>query len=164
MGMRDASNSGEFLVKQQDMRFKVRGRAQLALDYFTVQVGNHHVRRCQGSVFDPAGLDHHQAKLAVDAAGVAEGKEDQTLANQFLVGVEHLLLEGGQIGHKDQNNRRTSKRLHAHLTLGELGVPRQADLPSSGVEQQISPLRYAPVEMTKERGITYLFLRHWGDR
>ena len=75
------------------MRRQVRRRPEPALDHFAVQIGHHHVGGSQRCVVHPAGLDHHQAAMAIDAAGVAEGEKNQTLANQLQIGIEHLLLQ-----------------------------------------------------------------------
>ncbi len=47
-------------------------------------------------VGDAAGLDRDESALAVDAAGIAEGVEDQSSADQFEVGLQHSGTKGFQ--------------------------------------------------------------------
>ncbi len=75
------------------MRRQVRRRPQPAIDHLSVHIGHHHVGGSQRRVVDPAGLDHHQPAMAIDAAGVAEGEQNQSLANQLQIRLEYLLLQ-----------------------------------------------------------------------
>ena len=52
------------------------------------EVGDDHVLGAQVVVVDARGLDDDEALFAVDAAGVAEGVEDEAAADEFEVGFE----------------------------------------------------------------------------
>ena len=66
---------------------------EVAFDHLAIQVSHHHVGGSQRIVIDSAGLDDHQAVMAIDPTCVAEGEDHQTLANQFQIGFQHLLLQ-----------------------------------------------------------------------
>ncbi len=58
-----------------------------------VQVRDHQVLRRHRFVRHAARLDDHQALVAADAAGIAEGVDDQVAANQFQVRFEDFLAQ-----------------------------------------------------------------------
>ena len=73
---------------------EVRGGVQVAFDAVAVEVGDDHVLGAEIVVVDARGLDDDEALLAVDAACVAEGVEDEAAANEFKVGFEDFFAEG----------------------------------------------------------------------
>ena len=92
MRVGDAADRIEFAV-QQHVRRRVARRAQFALDHFTVQIDDDHVRRIEFIVRHAAGLDHDQPLLAIDATHVTPGQRHQALGYQFPVGAADFLFE-----------------------------------------------------------------------
>ena len=58
----------------------------VALDHAAFQVDDDHALRLKFVVGHAAGLDDHQARLAIDAAGVAPGERHQAGLHQVAVG------------------------------------------------------------------------------
>src|SRR6266702_487835 len=85
VGVDHRANAGEFAVEQR-MGIEVGGRLQRAVDDLAVQVGYDPVLRPQDVVVDSRRLDDDEPLLAIDAAGVAEGVEDQATFDEFEVG------------------------------------------------------------------------------
>ena len=95
MGVHYAADTLKFFVEQK-MRRQIRRRAQAAFHDLPIQIGDHHVGGSQGCVVYPAWLDHHQAPVAIDPTGIAEGEHDQSLADQLQIGLEHLFFQSLQ--------------------------------------------------------------------
>ena len=86
----DDGADGEELAVEQGVGVEVGGGPELAVDDLAVEVGDDHEFGDQLIIFDPRGLDDDQALVAVDAAGVAEGVEDEAALDDFEVGFEDL--------------------------------------------------------------------------
>jgi hypothetical protein len=65
-------------------------QAQMAFDDAPFEVRHHNVLGAHVFVRHAAGLDRHQALIARDAAGVAEGVQHQAAAHQFEIGLQHV--------------------------------------------------------------------------
>ncbi len=87
------------------MRGEIGRRPEFALDNFAAEVGDDEVLRFEAIVIHAARFDDHQAIFAADAAGVAEGVEDQAVANEFEVGIENLLAEAREEHVRDFGTR-----------------------------------------------------------
>jgi hypothetical protein len=82
--MDDAADGREFAI-EMEMSGEVGGWAQRAFDDFSVEIGDDKIGRLHGLVRHAAGLDGDEAGGAVDAAGVAEGVEDESAAYDFEI-------------------------------------------------------------------------------
>ncbi len=82
------------LAVEQSVGVEVRGRLEGAFDDVAVEVRNYHAFNAEVVVIDAGGLDDDEALLAIDAADVAEGIEDEAATNQFEVGFEDGGAEG----------------------------------------------------------------------
>ena len=75
------------------MSGEIGGRAESSFDNFTVEIGDDQIFRIHFIVGDAAGFDDHQRIFAGDAAGVAEGIENQPVTNQLEIGFENFCTE-----------------------------------------------------------------------
>ena len=75
------------------MRGQVGRRTQFAFNYLTVELGNDHVLRRQFIIGNAARLDRDQSFISVDAAGIAEGIEDEAAPNEFEVRFQHFFAQ-----------------------------------------------------------------------
>ena len=87
VGVDDGADGGELAV-EEGVGVEVGGGLEGAVDGLAVEVGDDHVLGAEVVVVDAGGLDDDEALLAVDAAGVAEGVEDEAAADEFEVGFE----------------------------------------------------------------------------
>jgi len=87
VGVDDGADGGELAVKQ-GVGVEVGGGFELAIDDLAVEVGDDHEFGDEFVVVDAGGLDDDEALVAVDAAGVAEGVEDEAALDEFEVGFE----------------------------------------------------------------------------
>ena len=87
VGVDDGADGGELAV-EEGVGVEVGGGFEVAVDDFAVEVGDDHEFGVEFVVVDAGGLDDDEALLAVDAAGVAEGVEDEAAADEFEVGFE----------------------------------------------------------------------------
>src|SRR5882757_2276412 len=85
----DGADGGELAV-EEGVGVEVGGGLELAVDDVAVEVGDDHEFGDEFVVVDAGGLDDDEALVAVDAAGVAEGVEDQAALDYFEVGFEDL--------------------------------------------------------------------------
>ncbi len=92
MGVSDAANGREFPVKEQ-VGGEIRGRFERTFDDFACEVSDDHVLGAEFLVGDAAWLDGDKILIAVDAAGVAEGEEDEALPDEVEIGFKNLLFE-----------------------------------------------------------------------
>ena len=83
------------LAIQQRMGVKIGGRTQVAFNNLAVKIRNDHVLGAQLVVVDAGRLDDHQALLAVHARGIAEGVQNEAMADKFEVGFKDLGAEFG---------------------------------------------------------------------
>jgi len=92
MRVNDPADLWKLAVKQ-GVGVQIAGGAQVAFDNFAVEVGNDQVGRGEGSVIDPARLDHDKGfgSGAINATGIAKGVWSETATRDFLVGAENLL-------------------------------------------------------------------------
>ena len=102
MGVYHAADVGEGLI-QDHVGGRVGGGVQFSLHHFSVQVHHHHILRFHMVVGHAAGLDHHQAALAVYGTYVTPGKQHQAVFDQIQVGLAYFLFEFFQ--HKTTRNR-----------------------------------------------------------
>lgn len=82
----DDSADGRELAVEESVGVEVGGGFEFAVDYFAVEVGDDHEFGDEFVVVDAGGLDDDEALVAVDAAGVAEGIEDEAALDEFEVG------------------------------------------------------------------------------
>ena len=87
VGVDDGADGWEFAV-EESVGVEVGGGFELAFDDLAVEVGDDHELGDEFVVVDAGGLDDDEALVAVDAAGVAEGVEDEAAADEFEVGFE----------------------------------------------------------------------------
>jgi hypothetical protein len=87
VGVDDGADGGELAV-EEGMGVQVGGGFELAIDDVAVEVGDDHELGNEFVVVDAGGLDDDEAFFAVDAAGVAEGVEDEAALDEFEVGFE----------------------------------------------------------------------------
>jgi len=89
VGVDDAADGGKLAV-EEGVGVEVGGGFEFAVDDVAVEVGDDHEFGDELVVVDAGGLDDDEAFLAVDAAGVAEGVEDEAALDEFEVGLEDL--------------------------------------------------------------------------
>jgi len=87
VGVDDGADGGELAV-EEGVGVEVGGGFEFAIDDFAVEVGDDHEFGDELVVVDTGGFDDDQALGAVDAAGVAEGVEDEAAFDEFEVGFE----------------------------------------------------------------------------
>ena len=87
VGVDDGADGGEFSV-EESVGVEVGGGFEFTVDDFAVEVGDDHEFGDELVVVDTGGFDDDQALGAVDAAGVAEGVEDEAAFDEFEVGFE----------------------------------------------------------------------------
>jgi len=80
----DGADGGELAV-EEGVGVEVGGGFELAVDDVAVEVGDDHEFGDELVVVDAGGLDDDEALFAVDAAGVAEGVEDEAALDEFEV-------------------------------------------------------------------------------
>ena len=83
----DGADGREFSV-EESVGVEVGGGFEFTVDDFAVEVGDDHEFGDELVVVDTGGFDDDQALGAVDAAGVAEGVEDEAAFDEFEVGFE----------------------------------------------------------------------------
>jgi hypothetical protein len=88
VGVDDCADGGELAIEQK-VSVQVGGGIQVAVDDGAIQAGDDHVLRTKLVVVDSRGFDDDEPLFAVDAAGVAEGVEDQTALDQFEIGLKY---------------------------------------------------------------------------
>jgi hypothetical protein len=86
----DDGADGEELAVEEGVGVEVGGGFEFAVDDLAVEVGDDHEFGDEFVVVDARGLDDDEALFAVDAAGVAEGVEDEAALDEFEVGFEDL--------------------------------------------------------------------------
>jgi hypothetical protein len=89
VGVDDGADGGELAV-EEGVGVEVGGGFEFAVDDLAVEVGDDHEFGDEFVVVDAGGLDDDEALFAVDAAGVAEGVEDEATLDEFEVGFEDL--------------------------------------------------------------------------
>jgi len=89
VGVDDGADGGEFAV-EEGVGVEVGGGFEFAVDDFAVEVGDDHEFGDELVVVDAGGFDDDEAFFAVDAAGVAEGVEDEASLDEFEIGFEDL--------------------------------------------------------------------------
>jgi len=92
MGMRHAADTGEPAVEFK-MCGEVGGGPKFGVDDGALQVADDHMFGPQFVVGHAAGFDGNQTLIAVDAAGIAKGVDNQAATNEFQVCLEHLFAE-----------------------------------------------------------------------
>src|SRR5262249_16083837 len=86
---------------EREVCWKIGRWPQCAFNRAPGEIGHDHVGGPHLVISDPAGLDYHQPFFTGDAAGIAEGVDDQAATNQLQVGLKDLF----------------TKRLQPHGTL-----------------------------------------------
>jgi len=89
VGVDDAADGGELAV-EEGVGIEVGGGFEFAVDDVAVEVGDDHEFGDEFVVIYAGRLDDDEALVAVDAAGVAEGVEDEAALDEFEVGFEDL--------------------------------------------------------------------------
>ncbi len=84
----DNGTDGRELSVEEGVGVEVGGGFEFAVDDLAVEVGDDHEFGNEFVVVDAGGLDDDEALVAVDAAGVAEGVEDEAALDQFEVSFE----------------------------------------------------------------------------
>ena len=87
-----ASDFRKSLVQNQ-VRRKIRGRAQISFENIPIQVGQHQVLRLHFLVRHATGLDHHQPVFTRNSAGIAKCVQHQSAPNQLKVGLKHFFAQ-----------------------------------------------------------------------
>ena len=90
--MHDAAQAAEAPV-EFEVGGRVAGGVQITLHAVALKVHHHHVLGLHHVVFHAAGLDNHQALLAVNGGHIAPGEGDQAVLGQEQVGVAHQLFK-----------------------------------------------------------------------
>jgi hypothetical protein len=84
-------------VRKVPVEFEVRGKigggTQIAFDDRSLKIADDHVLGLEFFVRDTAGLNRDETLVAVETAGIAEGIDDESAANQFQICFEHLFAE-----------------------------------------------------------------------
>jgi len=83
---------GEIDVEPAVRRCVGRG-VEFALDPFSLEIHEHHVRGFQRLVGNPAWLDRKDGARAVECAGVAKREVYQAIALELEIGLEGLLFQ-----------------------------------------------------------------------
>src|SRR6185503_3622908 len=68
-----------------EMRGEIRRRPHVAPQHRAGEIDDDHVLRSKLRVLHTAGLDHHEARRAIDPAGVAKGESREAARGQLLV-------------------------------------------------------------------------------
>ena len=116
----DGADGGELPV-EEGVGVEVGGGLERAVDDVAVEIGDDHVVGAELVVVDAGGLDDDETLLAVDAAGVAEGVEDEAALDQFEIGVE----DGG--AELLEQHGRASFRFHEVCFLESSGYLRSGE-------------------------------------
>ena len=139
VGVGDAADLGEGLV-ELDVRRRVRGRVEPALDDVALEVDEDDVVGLERVVGDAARLDGHDAPAPVDAADVAERQDDQPGLGQLEVGLEDGFLEFGEHGgYLLWRSLMRQQVLHdvVEVAAPGLGAEGVVELPVEGVELEV---------------------------
>ena len=89
----DSADGGKRFI-EDEMGREIGGGAKRAFHGIAVEIGDDQVFGFQSVIRNTARLDDHEAEVAGDPAGVAEGEEDEAATNQFEISLEDFFAKG----------------------------------------------------------------------
>jgi len=87
VSMDDGTDGGELAI-EKGVGVEIGGGFEVSIDDLAVEIGDDHMFGTEVVVVDAGGLDDDQTLLAIDAAGVAKGIEDQAAFYEFKISFE----------------------------------------------------------------------------